>query len=218
MVLEGESVVLRAMEKDDLEELRKLRNETYVEGLYRQTRPLTSSDQDGYWEDVVNNERFVVFVIVIPELGEGRKDVTQVIGSDGKITPFHAVKKWRVIGEVRAGYINWRHRSAELGIFLGKEYQGHGLGSEALYMALDHFFGFLNLNRIEAVTVTPHVRDWFKEFGFGQFGETERSNYFMFEWRPDYYMELYQDVWIGRRLSLYGRYIEPRTRTTPKIV
>ena len=218
MVLTGESVILRAMEKDDLEELRKLRNETYVDGLYRQYRPLTSKDQERYWDAVVNHENYIVFPIVIPEVGDSRKDITGVIGSDGKMETFHAVKKWRVVGEVRSGYINWRNRTAELGIFLGKEYQQHGFGSEALYLFLEHYFNFLNLNRIEAVTVTPRVMNWFRQFGFEQFGETVRSNYYAGEWRPDYYLELYSDTWMRRRLEIYAKHVEPRIHAAPKIV
>ncbi len=217
MVLEGELVVLRAMEKDDLEELRMLRNQTYPDGLYRQYRPLTSKDQEGYWDRVVNHENFVIFPIVIPEVSDSRRDKITVV-SDAGLEELHAVKKWKVIGEVRAGYVNWRSRSAELGIFLGKDYQKHGYGSEALWLFLDHCFKFLNLNRIEAVTVTPRVREWFKEFGFQDFGETMRSNYFDGAWRPDYYMELYQNNWMAQRGSIYDCYVKPKLVGAVKIV
>jgi len=217
MVIEGELVVLRAMEKDDLEELRMLRNQTYPDGLYRQYRPLTSKDQEGYWERVVNQENFVVFPIVIPEVSDSRKDRITVV-SDAGLEELHAVKKWRVIGEVRSGYINWKNRSAELGIFLGKDYQQHGFGTEALYMFLNHCFEFLNMHRIEAVTVTPRVRDWFSRFGFEEFGQTKRSNYFNDHWRPDYYMELYDNDWFLGRARLYEQYVKPKLAAPVKVI
>jgi RimJ/RimL family protein N-acetyltransferase len=217
LVLEGETVVLRAMEKDDLEELRMLRNETYVDGLYRQYRPLTSKDQERYWDSVVNHENYVVFVVVVPEVGEGRKDKITVV-TDAGLEELHAVKKWRVVGEVRSGYINWRNRTAELGVFLGKEYQHRGFGSETLYLFLDHYFKFLNMRRIEAVTVTPRVMFWFQKFGFKLFGQTAISNFFDGEWRPDYYLELYQDDWFANRKQIYDNYIKPKLTNAVAVI
>jgi RimJ/RimL family protein N-acetyltransferase len=56
---------------------------------------------------------------------------------------------WRLIGNLALFDINWRVRSAELGILIGdKTFWNQGYGSEALGVLLRHAFQTLNLNRV----------------------------------------------------------------------
>ncbi|MCW4011562.1 MAG: GNAT family N-acetyltransferase, partial [Candidatus Bathyarchaeota archaeon] len=55
------------------------------------------------------------------------------------------------IGDV--GFYDWekKHRRAEIGYILGKQYWGKGIMTEAIKAALDYGFNEMNLNRIQAL-------------------------------------------------------------------
>ncbi len=217
-MIKGKAVTLRAMELPDLEKLRVMRNENLTANIFRQYRPLTSKDQEGYWERVVNSENFVVFVVTIPIWDENNS--RQPLGSfaviDGKGNQVHYKKlEDRVIGEVRVGYINWRNRWAELGIFLDKEYRGKGYGRDALFLMMDYAFANLNLHAIRAETVTPLVADIFREFGFSDVGRTFGTTYYQGEYRPDIILELYEGHWMQHRSEIYDLSVNKHVEAPP---
>jgi diamine N-acetyltransferase len=56
---------------------------------------------------------------------------------------------WVLIGNCALLDIDWRNRSAELGILIGeKEYWGQGYGTETLRLLVKHAFETLNLHRV----------------------------------------------------------------------
>ena len=56
---------------------------------------------------------------------------------------------WLLIGICSISKINWRIRSAEVGLFIGdKSKWNKGYGTEVMRLLLHHGFGTLNLNRI----------------------------------------------------------------------
>lgn len=216
-MMKGKAVTLRAMELPDLERLRVMRNEHLQDNIFRQYRPLTSKDQEGYWEKVVNSENFVVFVVTAPVAMPSFK---QPLGAfaviDGKENPVHATNvEWQVIGEVRVGYINWRNRWAELGIFLGKEHMGKGYGRDALYLMMDYAFNNLNLHCVRAETVTPVVADIFREFHFVDVGVTGGTTYFKGEYRPDIILDLFQARWWDYRDEIYANAVDKHVEASP---
>lgn len=206
MDLTGKIVRLMAVEKEDLEVLKNLRNEHLPDNVFRQYRPLTSRDQEGYWEHVINHENFIVFTICIPEIDTSEKEIAVHLDE----TKHHFIRKgWKVIGECRIGYINWRNRWAELGIFLGREHMSRGYGREALYLLMDYAFMRLDLHAIRAETVTPKVKELFEEFGFLFIGETKGTTYMDGDYRPDYILELYHGHWWMHREEIYNDSVEP---------
>lgn len=63
-------------------------------------------------------------------------------------------KEKRLIGRVSLENINYINQSAELKIFITKEFQGKGYGYNACKEIIDHSFKQLNLNRIYAGTLS----------------------------------------------------------------
>ena len=207
MNLEGKIVYLRAVERADLEVLKDLRNDHMADNIFRQYRPLTSKDQDGYWERIISSENFVVFTICIPEVDISEKEIS--VFTDEGSRHFQTRKGWKVVGECRIGYISWRNGWSELGIFLGKEFMGKGYGREALYLLMDYAFMNLGLHSIRAETVTEKVKDIFQEFGFTYIGTTEGTTFKDGWYHPDHILELYSATWMGKREAIYDESVEP---------
>jgi len=197
-----------AVEREDLEILKDLRNEHMADNIFRQYQPLTSLDQDGYWAKVVNSENFVVFTICIPDVEINKREEITVFTDEGA-RHIYTRKGWKVIGECRVGYINWRNRWAELGIFLGKEYMGKGYGREALYLLMEYTFSCLGLHTVRAETVTEKVKEIFIEFGFTFIGATEGTTFKDGWYHPDYILELYDGTWMGKREGIYEGSVKP---------
>ena len=66
---------------------------------------------------------------------------------------------WIPIGDLGLFNIDWRIRSAELGIVIGaKEYWDQGYGTEAVCLILEHSFKTLNLNRISLMVYETNSR------------------------------------------------------------
>jgi diamine N-acetyltransferase len=56
---------------------------------------------------------------------------------------------WHTIGNSGFHNLDWRNRSAEVGIFIGdKSYWNQGYGTEAMHLLLEIAFGTLNLHRV----------------------------------------------------------------------
>ena len=215
MNLEGQIVALRAVEREDLEVLKELRNEHLGDNIFRQYRPLTSGDQDGYWDHVINHENFIVFTICIPDIDTHEKEIAVHLD---ETKHYFTRKGWKVIGECRVGYINWRNRWAELGIFLGKEYMGKGYGREALWLLLNYAFMNLNLHAIRAETVTPKVKEIFEEFKAWPIGETLGTTYLDCEYRRDYILEFYEGGWKASSEAIYNVSVKPHLEKADIII
>jgi len=56
---------------------------------------------------------------------------------------------WQPIGSCGFEILDWRNRSAEVGILIGeKSYWNQGYGTETMQLLLEHAFSTLNLNRV----------------------------------------------------------------------
>ncbi len=65
----------------------------------------------------------------------------------------------KLIGEVELAQLNWRTGSTELRICIGnKEYWGHGYGTDAFNLLLQHTFGDLNLREAYLRVFTSNAR------------------------------------------------------------
>jgi [ribosomal protein S5]-alanine N-acetyltransferase len=61
------------------------------------------------------------------------------------------------IGNIKIGPINWFHRTAEVGIIVGKkQYWGQGYASEAITLLAEYAFGTLNLHKLTAGCYEPN--------------------------------------------------------------
>lgn len=89
-------------------------------------------------------------------------------------------QEWVVIGNCCFFDINWRIRSAEIGIVIGeKDYWNKGFGTKAMKLFVDLGFGSYNLNRIYLRVFETNLRaiKCYEKAGFVQEG-LQRDGYY----------------------------------------
>ncbi len=122
-MLKGKKVNLRAVEKESIEQFRKWRNRPELRKYFRQYRELSSTMQNDWYENRVL--------------------------SDDKQVNFEIRFQDTLIGHCGLYYIDWIHRHAEFGIYIGDDsFRSGGFGSDALRTLVKYGFNDLNLNKI----------------------------------------------------------------------
>ena len=141
-MLEGKKINLKAVEKESIEQLRQWRNEPRLKKYFREYRELSKTMQAAWYENkVLGDDRQVNF-----EIRSKEEDL--------------------LIGHCGLYYINWIHRHAEFGIYVGDTaFRSGGFGSDALRTLVKYGFNDLNLNKIwcevytnnDALAVYEHI-------------------------------------------------------------
>lgn len=125
--LKGEKVILRAVEKADINHCLKWFNNPEVIQYLTIYLPMTELAEEKWLEKVSLSEKDVVFII-------------EAIDSEGKAKP---------IGNCGLHGINSKDRNATFGIAIGeKDYWSKGYGTEATRLLMRYGFDELNLHRI----------------------------------------------------------------------
>ena len=166
--LVGDTIYLSPRNSEDVEIFTKWLNDFQVtDGTGRSGLMVTLNGEKAYLEKIHDNENYC-FVIVTLENDE-------------------------MIGTISLEKINYRNRSAELGIFIGDEtYRGKGIGKEAIYLILDYGFNYLNLNSIQLSVLSFNERaiTCYKKCGFKEAGRL-RENYYL---NGKYYDKILMDI------------------------
>jgi len=87
---------------------------------------------------------------------------------------------WVPVGNCGVHNIDWRARSAEVGIFIGeKSLWNQGFGSDAMRLLLEHGFKTLNLNRIalDVYETNPRAIRSYEKVGFVHEGRKRQGMY-----------------------------------------
>lgn len=123
----GERIRLRSIERSDLPLfVNWLNDPEVIEGL-QMVQPLSMIDEEAWFEGMSRRPK------------DEHPYVIEVKRDDG----------WMPVGNCGFFNIDWRCRSAEIGIFIGhKQIWGSGYGTDALRTLLRFGFETLNLNRI----------------------------------------------------------------------
>jgi ribosomal-protein-serine acetyltransferase len=92
--------------------------------------------------------------------------------------------KGELAGCVYYSYIDWRHRSTEVGYWLGAAFQGHGLAIKACRAMVDYAFKQLGLNRVEIRCMSENLRSRRipEKLGFKEEGRVRQVR-----WRIDHF-------------------------------
>lgn len=107
---------------------------------------------------------------------------------------------WLPIGNIGFHTVDWRVRSAELGIVIGENsYWDQGYGTEALRLMLKHGFETLNLQRIflRVFESNPRAIRSFEKVGFVHEGRMRRAQYSGGKYLDVLFMSILNEEWPG---------------------
>lgn len=180
-VLKGSSVVLRPIERRDLEKLNQWKNDEEVyQNLGGGYLPVSINIQEKWMDSLMdttgNNKRFIIETLSKESLG--------------------------MVGLYS---ISWIHRTCELGIYIGeKEQQGKGYGKEA-YRLLENFASrYLNLRKIKACVVADNesATTMYEHLGFIKSGELKEERFINGKYHSVFIMEKF----LGGVLRIAGKH------------
>jgi RimJ/RimL family protein N-acetyltransferase len=121
----GKKTRLRAIEREDIPTFVRWFNDPEVRQYLEMYLPMSRAEEEQWFEAYLEDSTSRIFAIVDAEDGV-------------------------VIGNVGLHGLDWKNRSATLGIVIAeKEYWGRGYGSDAITALLDFAFGEMNLHRIQ---------------------------------------------------------------------
>jgi UDP-4-amino-4,6-dideoxy-N-acetyl-beta-L-altrosamine N-acetyltransferase len=122
-LIEGELIRLRAIEKEDLKQLRGWRNEPEIKKFTREYRELSMQNQLQWLDFLARNKNTIMFAV--------------------------ETKNGKLIGCTGLTYIDWKNRGAEASIYIGdKKYKGKGYGTDTLKTLMKYGFEELNLHML----------------------------------------------------------------------
>ena len=106
--------------------------------------------------------------------------------------------RWLAVGNCGVHEIDWRCRSAEVGLFIGeKQFWNQGYGTEVMRLLLKHAFESLNLNRISLMVYESNlgaIRSYEKS-GFILEGRKRQGMYIDGSYEDILLMSILKDEW-----------------------
>ena len=145
-MLYGKLIGLRAIERNDLDELLVWRNQPTFRRFFREYRELNMDNQVQWFErNVLSDEHTRMFSIVTLDTGE-------------------------LIGACGLCYIDWQNRCADFSIYIGKDniYIDDYYAIDASEIMMSYGFNELNLHRLwtEIYDIDEKKQKMYKKLGF----------------------------------------------------
>jgi RimJ/RimL family protein N-acetyltransferase len=173
----GQRVRLRHVEREDLPQFVEWLNDPEVyQGLAMFT-PLSLSEEEEWFENMLKSAK------------EERPLCIEAQQDD----------VWQLIGNSSFFSIDWRNRSAELGIFIGdKSYWNQSYGSEVMKVLLRHGFSTLNLHRVflQVFEDNPRAIRSYEKAGFVHEGRQRQAEYHDGQFHDVLWMSVLRPEWV----------------------
>lgn len=179
-MLTGDGVRLRAVERDDLPLFVGWFNDPEVTVNLGTFLPLSKAHEDAWFAKALEGPREEFPLAIEAAFGES----------------------WRTVGSCGLYRIDWRNRSAGLGISIGDRGSwGQGIGTRAVRILLDHGFGSLNLHRIWLQVFAENERAvrCYEQVGFAHEGRFRQSEHRGGRYRDTLVMSVLRPEWEARR-------------------
>lgn len=176
----GDGVRLRAVERDDLPHFQAWFNDANVNVHLGVFLPQSKAHEEAWFQKAVEGPR-EEFPLAI-EIPSG--------------------DSWRMVGNCGLFKIDWRNRSAGLGISIGdRDCWSQGIGAKAIRLLLDHGFGSLNLHRIWLQVFAENERAvrCYEKVGFVHEGRFRQSEHRLGRYRDTLVMSVLRPEWESRR-------------------
>jgi len=121
----GKKVILRAIEQEDLEMLRQLKNDPWIESMVvGWSLPISKVQQSNWYQNLSHEKNTIRFLVEIEKQG--------------------------AVGYTTINDIDWKNRCAGTGTMLVKENISKGIGFDVIMTRTRYAFEELQLNRLEA--------------------------------------------------------------------
>lgn len=161
-MLKGQKVGLRAIESDDLKQLLHWRNKPNYRRFFREYRELNSSNQQGWFDNKVMNDRSTAMFSIVELATE------------------------KLIGACGLCYIDWVNRNADFSIYVGKDnlYIDSQYAIEAAKIMIKYGFEELNLHRLwsEIYDFDEKKKMMFSTLGFSLEGRHRQTHWTEGKW------------------------------------
>jgi len=172
----GKRVRFRSIERDDIPKFVKWLNDPDVRDGISRILPISIAEENDWFTGVLSRSEVErPFVI---EIQEGTA--------------------WETIGNCGFFNVDWRIRSAELGIMIGeKRYWNRGYGTNAMNLLLKIGFETLNLNRImlRVHDNNPRAIHVYEKVGFVMEGTLRQAEYRNGKYLNMYVMSVLYSEW-----------------------
>ncbi|MEA3349234.1 MAG: GNAT family protein [Chloroflexota bacterium] len=172
----GNRVRLRAVEKDDLPRFADWLNDPEVRQGLTVFLPLSQTDVEKWFEKMLERPQ------------EERPLVIEIEAEDA----------WVPVGNCGLFGLDWRLRTAEVGIFIGaKKYWNQGYGTDVVRLILRHGFNTLNLNRVflRVHADNPRAMRAYEKAGFVHEGRMRQARFYAGEYVDVLLMSVLRSEW-----------------------
>lgn len=180
-MLQGKVIGLRAYQHEDLEKARSIYNDPEVSQYLRPgiPYPLKVEDEEKWYESQ-NPFGNGPYAFAIERLSDG-----EYIGSCGIDT------------------VDWKNSRASVGIFLGKEYWGRGMGTETITLLLDFCFSEMNLHKVYLYVFSFNERaiKCYEKVGFKLDGTLRENVFKNGQYRDELVMSMLRPEWEEKRTA-----------------
>lgn len=178
-MITGNRVRLRAVEHKDLPLFVAWLNDPEVTQGLTVYLPLSNAHEEKWFENMIDRPM------------DEQPMVIEVLQDDS----------WRPVGNCGFHNLDWRCKSAEVGIFIGeKEMWNQGFGSEAMRLLLMHGFETLNLNRIalDVYATNPRAIRSYEKVGFQLEGRKRQAMFKAGQYIDILLMSVLRSEWQSR--------------------
>jgi RimJ/RimL family protein N-acetyltransferase len=175
----GERIRLRHVEKADLPTFVEWLNDPEVIENLMMVLPMSTAEEERWFEKLADQPPEEQPLVIEMKTAQG----------------------WRMIGNSAFHKIEWKNRSAEIGIVIGdKSIWNQGYGTEAVRLLLRHGFGTLNLNRIFLRVFEPNKRAIraYEKAGFVLEGRLRQARYKSGQYQDEFIMGVLRSEWDAR--------------------
>lgn len=153
-LLHGSRIVLRRLEESDLGRCEQWINMPEIYTIMGVFGPRTAAEQLAWYKSIAQSRTNLVFAICLA------KDGTHI----GNLSLFD---------------VNYMHRNAGVTVFIADEaHRSGGLGVEAVSLACEYAFDYLNMHKLHAKTDNPVAGKLYLRLGFQQEGLLRQQSYY----------------------------------------
>jgi RimJ/RimL family protein N-acetyltransferase len=181
-MMRGKRIDLRAVEPEDLSQMREWRNRADFRRYFREYREINATTQERWYErEVLGNDKTLMFAVEETSTRE-------------------------MVGVCGLCYVNWVNRHADLSLYIGKgdvyiDTAAGGYAWDALDVLFEYGFNQLNLNKVwsEIYASDEKKHQLFARYGFSQEGIFREHHFIGGQYEDSHIFSILAREWRERR-------------------